>query len=350
MTKNAQGFSLDPVTFEVLKNAYVNIVDQMAEQIFRTCYSFVIYSRDFSSALCDINGNTVMQGSGDIAAHVGTLHYTAKAVINKFKGDFHPGDIFVINDVYQGGTHFNDTRIVGPMFYKGELLGFAQANGHWADVGGAVPGSFNVSALDHMAEGLRITPVRVYHKGVYLSDVAELIANNTRAPADIIGDLQAQAEACRVAEREVQRLCDKYGVEVIKQSFAEVQDYVETLTRQRILEMPNGVWETTDYIDVDPAKGEGMIPIYVKMTIDGDHVHYDLSGSHPTTISTFLNCCFGGAFAAIVAGTKMQSPDIPLNSGFIVSSPSTSAPRARSSMPSGLRRSPGSVRDRSRRS
>ena len=316
MTKNAQGFSLDPVTFEVLKNAYVNIVDQMAEQIFRTCYSFVIYSRDFSSALCDINGDTVMQGSGDIAAHVGTLHYTAKAVINKFKGDFNPGDIFVINDVYQGGTHFNDTRIVGPMFYKGELLGFAQANGHWADVGGAVPGSFNVSALDHMAEGLRITPVRVYHKGVYLSDVAELIANNTRAPADIIGDLQAQAEACRVAEREVQRLCDKYGVEVIKQSFAEVQDYVETLTRQRMLEMPNGVWETTDYIDVDPAKGEGMIPIHVKMTIDGDHVHYDLSGSHPTTISTFLNCCFGGAFAAIVAGTKMQSPDIPLNSGF----------------------------------
>ncbi len=316
MTKNNQGFSLDPVTFEVLKNAYVNIVDQMAEQIFRTCYSFVIWSRDFSSALCDINGDTVMQGSGDIAAHVGTLHYTAKAVINKFKGDIHPGDIFVVNDVYQGGTHFNDTRIFGPMFYKGELLGFAQANGHWADVGGAVPGSFNVSALDHMAEGLRITPVRVYREGVYLSDVAELIANNTRAPADIIGDLQAQAEACRVAEREVQRLCDKYGAEVIKQSFAEVQDYVETLTRQRLLEMPNGVWETTDFIDVDPVNGEGMIPIHVKMTIDGDRVHYDLSGSHPHTISTFLNCCFGGAFAAIVAGTKMQSPDIPLNSGF----------------------------------
>ena len=253
----------------------------MAEQIFRTCYSFVIYSRDFSSALCDINGDTVMQGSGDIAAHVGTLHYTAKAVINKFKGDIHPGDIFVVNDVYQGGTHFNDTRIFGPMFYKGELLGFAQANGHWADVGGAVPGSFNVSALDHMAEGLRITPVRVFREGVYLSDVAELIANNTRAPADIIGDLQAQAEACRVAEREVQRLCDKYGVDVIKQSFAEVQDYVETLTRQRLLEMPNGVWETTDYIDVDPVKGEGMIPIHVKMTIDGDHVHYDLSRLAP---------------------------------------------------------------------
>ena len=307
---------LDPVTFEVLKNAYVNIVDQMAEQILRTCYSFVIYSRDFSSALCDPTGDTVMQGSGDIAAHVGTLHYTAKAVISKFTDDIHPGDVFVVNDVYQGGTHFNDTRIFAPMFYEGELLGFAQANGHWADVGGAVPGSFNVSALDHMAEGLRITPVRVYSKGEYLSDVAELIANNTRAPNDIIGDLQAQTEACRLAEREVQRLCDKYGVVTVKKSFKEVQDYVEVMTRERIKEIPNGTWETTDYIDVDPAAGEGLIPIRVKMEIRDDTVHYDLSNSHPKTIASFLNCCYGGAFAAIVAGTKMQSPDIPLNSGF----------------------------------
>ncbi|MGB3389914.1 MAG: hydantoinase B/oxoprolinase family protein [Pseudaminobacter sp.] len=308
--------TLDPVTFEVLKNAYVNIVDQMAEQILRTCYSFVIYSRDFSSALCDPTGDTIMQGSGDIAAHVGTLHLTAKAVIKKFGDDVHPGDVFVINDVYQGGTHFNDTRLFAPMFYKGELLGFAQANGHWADVGGAVPGSFNVNALDHMAEGLRITPVRVYSKGVYLSDVAELIAHNTRAPNDIIGDLQAQSEACRLAEREIQRLCDKYGVETIKKSFAEVQDYVEDMTRQRISELPDGVWETIDYIDVDPDEGEGLVPIKVKMTIEGDRVHYDLAGSHPKTVGSFLNCCYGGAFAAVVAGTKMQSPDIPMNSGF----------------------------------
>jgi N-methylhydantoinase B len=308
--------TLDPVTFEVLKNAYVNIVDQMAEQILRTCYSFVIYSRDFSSALCDPTGDTIMQGSGDIAAHVGTLHLTAKAVIKKFGNDVHPGDVFVINDVYQGGTHFNDTRLFAPMFYKGELLGYAQANGHWADVGGAVPGSFNVNALDHMAEGLRITPVRVYSKGVYLSDVAELIAHNTRAPSDIIGDLQAQAEACRLAEREVQRLCDKYGVDTIKKSFNEVQDYVEDMTRQRISELPDGTWETIDYIDVDPDEGEGLVPIKVKMTIDGDHVHYDLTGSHPKTVGSFLNCCYGGAFAAVVAGTKMQSPDIPMNSGF----------------------------------
>jgi len=276
----------------------------------------VIYSRDFSSALCSPTGDTVMQGSGDIAAHVGTLHYTAKAVIAAFPGDVHPGDVFVINDVYQGGTHFNDTRIVRPFFYKGELLGFAQANGHWADVGGAVPGSFNVNALDHMAEGLRITPTRVWSKGVFLADVARLIASNTRAPSDIIGDMQAQAEATHVAEVEIARLADKYGVETIKQAFNEVQDYVETLTRKRIAALPDGVWETEDYIDIDPQAGEGLVPIRTRMTIKGDRVHYDLSRSHPKSISSFLNSCYGGAFAAIVAGTKMQFPDIPLNSGF----------------------------------
>jgi N-methylhydantoinase B len=309
------GYSLDPVTFEVLKNAFINIVDQMAEQIFRTCYSFVIYSRDFSSALCDPEGNTVMQGSGDIAAHVGTLHFTAKAVLDTFGEDINPGDVFVVNDPFMGGTHFNDTRVVRPIFFDGELLGFSQANGHWADVGGAVPGSFNVTAVDHMAEGLRITPVRVWDGDRYRADVAQLIANNTRAPQDVIGDMQAQAEATRLAEREVQRLCEKYGVATIRTAFAEVQDYVEQLTRARVADLPDGTWATEDYIDQDPALGEGLIPIRLELTIDGDSIHYDLSGSHPT-ISTFLNACFGGSFAAIVAGTKIQFPDLPLNSGF----------------------------------
>jgi N-methylhydantoinase B len=307
--------SLDPITFEVLRNAFVNIVDQMAEQILRTCYSFVIYSRDFSSALCDPEGNTVMQGTGDIAAHVGTLHYTCKAVVETFGDDVHPGDVFIVNDPYAGGTHFNDTRIVRPIFHGDELLGYAQANGHWADIGGAVPGSFNITALDHMGEGLRITPVRVWSRGVWLEDVARFMAANSRTPHDIIGDMQAQAEAAALAEREVLRLCDKYGVDTIRTAFAEVQDYVEALTRSRFAALPDGTWETEDYIDQDPQLGEGLIPVRVKLTIDGDQAHYDLSGSHPQ-ISTFLNAAFGGSFAAVVAGTKYQFPDLPLNSGF----------------------------------
>jgi len=314
-TKPTRLYSLDPVTFEVLKNAFTNTVDQMAEQILRTCHSFVIFARDFSSSLCDVEGNTIMQGSQDIAVHVGTLHYTCKAVIEAFAGDIHPGDVFAINDPYLGGTHFNDVRIIRPIFVDGEVIAYAQSNGHWADVGGTVPGSFDINAKEHFGEGLRIPPIRIWDKGKYLGDIVRMFASNTRAPDMIIGDLQAQAEATRVCEREILRLVDKYGKATIMTAFREVQDYVEILTRRRIAEMPDGVWETEDYIDYDPSLGEGLIPIKVKMTIEGDQLTYDLSGSH-AAVGTFLNAGFGSAFSGVIAGTKTFFPDVPLNSGF----------------------------------
>lgn len=306
---------LDPVTFEVLKNAFVNAVDQMGEQILRTCHSFVIYARDFSSALCDAEGATIMQGNQDIAVHVGTLHYTARAVIEEFAGDIHEGDVFLVNDPYAGGTHFNDARLVRPIFVDGEIIAYAQSCGHWADMGGSVPGSFDITARDHFGEGLRITPIRIWDKGRYLGDIVKMIASNTRAPSDIIGDLQAQAEATRVCEREILRLVGKYGKDTVVLAFREVQDYVERLTRQRIAELPDGVWETEDYIDYDPNEGEGLVPIKVKMTIEGDQLTYDLSGSH-AAVGTFLNAAFGSAFSAVIAGTKTFFPDVPLNAGF----------------------------------
>ena len=97
------GFALDPVTFEVLKNSFITTVDQMAEQILRTCYSFVIYNRDFSNALHDANGDSIAQGNQDIAVHVGTLHWTCKDVIRAFAGDMREGDVYAINDPYAGG-------------------------------------------------------------------------------------------------------------------------------------------------------------------------------------------------------------------------------------------------------
>jgi N-methylhydantoinase B len=315
MSAQQRTYSLDPVTFEVVKNAFATTVDLMAEQILRTCHSFVIYARDFSSALCDREGNTVMQGSQDIAVHVGTLHFTAKAMLEAFDGDLHPGDVFAVNDPYVGGTHFNDVSILRPIFHEGELIAIAQCKGHWADVGGSVPGSFDITAQEHFGEGLRIPPVRIWSRGKYLSDVAGLILSNSRAPEDTEGDLKAQAEATAVCEREILRLVGKYGVDTVLTAMDEVQDYVERLTRRRIAELPDGVWHSEDYIDFDPNRGEGLVPIKVKLEIKGDQLHYDLSGSHPA-VGTFLNAGFGSAFSGVVAGTKTFFPDVPLNSGF----------------------------------
>lgn len=307
--------ALDRVTFEVLKNAYGNLVDQMSEQLLRTCYSFVIYCRDFSNCLCDAEGNTVMQGSGDIAVHVGTLHFTCKSVIDRFKGDIHPGDVFISNDPYTGGTHFCDVRIVRPVFVEGELIAFTQSNGHWADIGGSTPGSFDINARTHFGEGLRITPTRVWTKGHLLEDVVEMIVGNTRASADAMGDFLAQCEATRLGEQRLLELVEKYGKDTVLEAFRESQDYVERFARDKVANLPDGTWTTTDFIDQDPTKPEGLIPIQVKMTIEGSQVSYDFAGSHEA-IDCFLNGSASSAFSAVVAGTKTFFPEVPLNSGF----------------------------------
>ena len=260
MSRQGTGITLDPVTFEVLKNSFITTVDQMAEQILRTCYSFVIYNRDFSSALNDANGDSIAQGNMDIAVHVGTLHYTCKAVIDTFKDDMRPGDVFMTNDPYAGGTHFNDVRIIRPVFVGDEIIAFAQSNGHWSDVGGSTPGSFDVLAKEMFREGIRITPTRLIDEGKWRRDFADMIAANTRDPESIIGDMNAQAEATRVAEREILRLVQKYGKETVVTGAREVQDYVELATRQRIAELPDGTWENVDYIDRDPAMRRGDDP------------------------------------------------------------------------------------------
>ncbi|MDO5669432.1 MAG: hydantoinase B/oxoprolinase family protein [Corynebacterium sp.] len=306
--------TLDPVTFEVLKNAFATSVNLMSEQILRTCYSFVIYSRDFSSALCDAEGNTVMQGDQDIAVHVGTLHFQCQAVIREFGNDIHEGDVFAVNDPYAGGTHMNDVSFIRPIFHDGELLAFAQNKGHWADAGGSVPGSFDVSAKDFYSEGLRITPVRLWTKGLFLEDVAKLMAANTRSPEIVMGDLKAQAEATAVCEREIHRLVDKYGHETIKTALRETQDYVEDIVTARVKALPDGEWTTVDYIDLDPAREEGLVPIQVTMRISDGRLSYSLDGSAPA-VASFLNAGYGSAFSGVVAGTKTFFPDVPLNSG-----------------------------------
>ncbi|REF73421.1 hydantoinase B/oxoprolinase family protein [Paracoccus versutus] len=307
---------LDPVTFEVLKNSFINSVDQMGEQILRTCYSFVVYNRDFSCSLHDAEGNLVAQGSEDCAVHVGTMHNTCKAVIRDFEGDIHEGDVFIINDPYEGGTHFCDFRLCRPIFSDGKLIAWSQANGHWQDVGGGVPGSLDTGARDMFREGVRVPPTRVVDKGVWRKDVANLIAKMTRDPDSIIGDMVAQTEATLVCQREILRLVEKYGRDTVEDGIQEVQNHTERAMRLRLREIPDGEWEVTEYFDKDPGNpGDKMLPVKIKMTKKGDQVTYDFTGTHPQ-IRSIYNASFGGSFSGLVAGMKTFFPDLPINHGF----------------------------------
>ena len=246
--------------------------------------------------------------------HIGTHHLVAQAVMEDFKGDINPGDVFVANDPYGGGTHFNDVRVLRPIFADDVLIAWAMANGHWSDVGGLVPGSFDVTAREHFGEGLRITPVRIWSNGVFRADVARLIVGNTRAPQDNLSDLNAQVEATRVCEREVLRLVGRYGREVVTTAFDEVIEHASRLLRAKVAALPDGTWSTVDYLDGDPSRGEGMIPVQVTLTIDGDRLRYDLTGSGPA-VSTFMNSTYGSTLSGLLAGTKHFFPDVPVNAG-----------------------------------
>ncbi|MFK0206420.1 hydantoinase B/oxoprolinase family protein [Agrobacterium sp. NPDC090283] len=308
--------ALDPVTFEVLNNAFISAVNQMAEQVIKTCHSFVVFNRDFSCTTHDAEGNLLAVGNQDLAGHIGTMPFTCKAVIDVFAGDIHDGDVFIVNDPYIGGTHVCDTRIIRPIFAGGKLIAWAQANGHWTDVGGPMPGSMNVNATDMFAEGLRIPPTRIWHKGRFLQDVANFVAQNTRAPADIIGDIRAQAEATRVAEREMTRLVEKYSRETVEQAIQEVQDYVERSLRQRLADIPDGEWSAVDYFDRDPStNADGMIPVKLKMTKRGTTLVYDFTGTNPC-LNTLFNMGFGASISGVIGAMKTFFPDLPLNGGF----------------------------------
>lgn len=313
--KTTDTSSLDPVTFEILRNSFSNAVELMAQQFRLTCHSFVIYYKDFSCSLADAYGNTVAQGDEDIAVHIGTHHLVCKEVIRSFPDNIFPGDVFITNDPYSGGTHFNDVRVLRPIFSDDELIAWAMANGHWSDVGGSVPGSFDVMAREHFGEGLRITPIKIFEGGNFRQDVARFIVGNTRVPEDNLSDLHAQVEATRVCEREILRLVGRYGSTDVVSAFQRTIDHVTSLMRARIKALPDGEWESIDYLDGDPYQIEQLIPIKVRMKIDGDRLSYDLSES-AAAVNSFMNSTYGATLSGVLAGTKHFLPDIPVNSGF----------------------------------
>lgn len=307
----------DAVTFEVIKNGLETLVDEMGDEVLRTCYSFVLWSRDFSCALLDREGNLIIHGKQDLPAHIGTLHFHTQVILREFGDDIHEGDAFLTNDPYgPGGVHLNDVVVLRPLFHDGALIAFALCKGHWADIGGSVPGSFDVRARDIYREGLRIPAIRIWSKGRLLADIADMCVSNTRQPDDARGDLLAQNEATRVAERELGRIIGRYGVDAVLRTFDQVQDYSERMVRAAIRDLPDGVWETEQWLDGYPdVAAEGLLPVRVRLEVKDDSIHYDLSGSHPT-VPLFLNSAFGLTMSALYLGTRMFIPGIPFNAGF----------------------------------
>ena len=243
--------AIDPITFAVLKSGLDSIVDEIAYTVVRTARSEIVKDvMDYSAALCDRHGRMIAQAK-TIALHLGAVPEAMAAVLAAYGNDLRPGDAIILNDPYCGGMHLPDIFMFVPIFFRDELQAFSVVICHHTDVGGRVAGSNASDSTEIYQEGLRLPVLKLWRGGVLDETVQRIIALNVRVPDRVLGDLYAQYAACQVGLREVTKLCERYGPEMLEAYMAELLDYAERMTRAEIRTWPKGTFHFTDYIDDD---------------------------------------------------------------------------------------------------
>jgi N-methylhydantoinase B len=308
---------VDPITFEVLRNAFVSVCNEMALVVEMAAYSQVISEgRDFSGTLYDRDGHLVAQGEQDLPGHVGTVQFTVTGVIEHIGTEnMRPGDVYMMNDPFIGGTHNNDIRLVKPIFREAEIVGYVATSGHWTDVGGTVPGSFFITATENYQEGVRIPPVLIARDGEVRRDVLELLLANMRVSRERRGDFNAQHAACNAGERRLIELIDKYSLATVEACMKEAQDYAERLFRSEIAKLPDGSWSWEEFVDQDISTGEPQ-RVFLTLSIEGDQILYDFTGTAPVA-GCAINCTYSGLVSCLFITTKALFSHIPMNYGLL---------------------------------
>jgi N-methylhydantoinase B len=274
------GATPDPITLELVKNALDTVVDEMAIALVRTAYSNNLKnSMDMSCALCDAEGRLVAQGL-TLPLHLGSVPDAMAAVRRKFAGGIRPGDVFLLNDPFEGGTHLPDFYILKPIHADSALVGWAVSIGHQLDVGGKTAGGNGCDATEIFQEGLRIPPLRLYAGGAPVEAVFDLVERNVRVPREVLGDVRAQVAACLTGERGYLELRRRHGGAGLAACTEALLDQAERLARHAIAAMPDGVYRFTDHIDEDGIDPE-PIPIVVTVTVAGERLVADFTGSAP---------------------------------------------------------------------
>ena len=209
---------LDPISVEVIQESMISTVREMRANLVATAYSSIIYeAHDFSCVLVDGDGQIIAQEE-DNPSHIFPIPWSVKAMFERFGDDIHPGDVFLHNDPYTGGTHLNDIAMIFPVFTDGKLTLFPAVRAHWGDVGGMTPGSISGKNTEILHDGIRIPIMRVAKAGKLNDSVLELMFANMRVPRERRGDFLSTWGSCQVAERRIHALMDKFGATTVKAS------------------------------------------------------------------------------------------------------------------------------------
>ena len=306
---------MHPVTVAVVRNAFGSIVNEMNLALFRSAFSPVITEgRDIGGAIMDRRGRLVAQGDWDLAVFVGMLEFSHRAILQDYAGDIEPGDVFIMNDPFIGGTHFNDVGVVRPVFGPDGLEAFVAVCGHWPDVGGQEPGSFVADAREHFQEGLRMSPLKIVQAGRPNKAVFRIIEGNMRIPHERVADAHAQIGATSVGETRLRELAMRYGWADVRAVMDEVIHRSEELLREEIRGIPDGVYHGQDFVDMESLARPFPKRVALTLTVEGDHMTFDFSESDVESLSA-SNSTYSATASAVFVTVKSLFPHIPMNHG-----------------------------------
>jgi N-methylhydantoinase B len=309
--------ALDPVTLAILNGRLEQIADEMDATLYRSAFNPIIAeARDACHGLYHAEtGDTLVQGTRGLPIFVGAMAFAVKAVIDKVNrdGDLNPGDTYLFNDPYAGGTHLNDFRLVRPVFRGDTLYCWIASVGHWLDIGGNVPGGFNAKATESFQEGVRIPPVKLISRGVMNQDLLDILAANSRVPMSNYGDLNGQLNALDLGERRLGELLDAYGDQIVASAFDVFSDRADTMMRNAISALPDGCYSFEDYLDNDGITPE-RLTIALDLTIRGDEMVLDFSRSSAPCAGP-LNIAYSTAAACCYVALKHVFTGVPANAG-----------------------------------
>ena len=306
--------TVDPITMSVVFHRLGTINEEMGIAMMRTSRSPIFAEvHDFSCAICDWVPRIVAQVDG-VPSHTASSMMAARAIVDKFRDEMKPGDVYLINDPYEGGTHLADATVVKPIYYNDELLFMAINRAHHLDVGGMVAGSYSPEAQEIFHEGIRIPAIRIYEKDRPIQYILDLLKINTRMPDLFESDIRAQVASCNVAEKRLLEMAEEFGVEPLKEILDAIQTYAEDMMRAEISKIPDGVYEGEAILD-DDGFDRRDIKVRCTVKVEGDEMWVDFAGTDPQTTG-FINSPFANSCTSVYVGVLLcVSHDVPHNEG-----------------------------------
>ena len=273
----------------------------------------LVEGRDFSLGIYDADGVLIEQ-----TEYIPVLGYATapgmKAIARYFGDGVREGDVVLHNDPYTGGNQLSDWKVAKPVFHDGTQIGWVVIAAHQADVGGAVPGSYNPNATDMWQEGLRITPLRLYEAGVRRDDVWDLVFGNVRLNV-VAEDVTAMIGACTVGERELKALVVRYGLEAYRRATSGLLDAAEQSARAVIAEIPDGVYRAEWYVHDDGIDHGGRWTIRLAVTVEGDHIVFDFAGTDAQARG-YVNAPLAVTLSSVmIAFFMIANRELPHNDG-----------------------------------